>query len=81
MYKLNEYKWQQVSMWDSSPKNCIEKYYRSKDGEHIFHFYLIQYTEVSADGKSCKYTVVTDIENVPESILNSNGTGYNLKNF
>lgn len=66
MKAKGEIYWNQLSMWDFSPPNCIEGYRR--DGEHMFHYFLKIVDEVIGD---CQYRtkVVTELESVPKSLL------------
>ena len=64
MKVVGEIFWDQLSMWDFSPPNCIEGY--RKDGEHTFHYFLKIVDEVT--GKlSYRTKAVTEIESVPKS--------------
>jgi len=66
MYKVGDYEWRQVSMWDFTPSNCIESYVRM--GKHVFHHYLIIVTHIVSD-KHRKTATVLDIENIPNNIF------------
>jgi len=65
---VGDYHWRQLSMWEFAPEKCIEKFERSSDGKHIFHYYLLQCVEITSPN-SWRNKVVESLENVPESIL------------
>ena len=69
MKTVGEYQWEQISIWDFAPEDCIETYVRSSCGKHVFHFYLRQVTEVISD-THWKVVTVTSTDGVPEEVLN-----------
>ena len=77
-YKVGDYDWRQLSVWDSAPKDCIEKFVRSNCGKHIFHFYLQRVKEVVSDSY-WKLETVKSLEGVPEDVLNWRNDNYRLR--
>jgi hypothetical protein len=78
MRKVGDYSWAQLSMWDFSPENCVEKHVKSDCGKHIFHFYLKKIVEVFSESH-WKVETVTSLEDVPEEVLNWRSNDYALK--
>jgi len=58
MRKLNEVYWNQLSMWDFPPDNCIEKC--TKQGGRVWHYILLEVYEVTSNN-SWKTHPVTDV--------------------
>ena len=77
--KVGDYNWRQLSMWEFSPNNCIEKFVRSNCGKHTFHFYLKRITEIGSKDQ-WNVETVTDLEGVPEEILNWRNDDYRVRN-
>ena len=69
MEKVGDYKWQQLSMWDFAPKNCVQVYAKSSHSNDVFNFYLLRVTEITGEN-SYKVETVTSIDGVPEGVLN-----------
>ena len=81
MKKVGDYDWKQVSMWETTPKNCIEKYIiveTGLSGKHVCQFYLLRVTGVVSDSH-CKVETVEKLEGVPEDVLNWRNGDYHLK--
>jgi hypothetical protein len=78
MKKLGEYEWNQLSIWDFAPKDCIEKFIRSDDGKHVYHYYLRIVNEVVSDNH-IRLKNVTSLDGVPEDVLNWKNDNYRLK--
>ena len=76
--KVGDYEWRQLSMWDLSPKKCIEKFIKSEDGQHVFHYYLLRIKEKMSD-TYYKTEVVNSPKNVPTDILNWRTYDYKIK--
>jgi len=76
--KVGDLSWSQVSMWDSSPKDCVEKYEKSLNGEHIFHFVLHRTIEVFSDTHT-RFEIPTNIKDIDKSFFKA-GADYYIKN-
>ena len=68
MRAVGDYEWEQLSMWDFAPDNCIEKYIKSIGETHTFHFYLKRISEIVSP-THWRTEVVTGAESVPIDIL------------
>lgn len=68
MRTIGDYEWQQLSIWNFSPKNCIEKFIPSVCGKYLYHYYLLRIVEVVSDNQ-WKFEVVEKIEGVPSEVL------------
>lgn len=66
MRKVGDYQWDQLSMWDFAPDNCVESYVRS-DGR-VLHFCLKQICELVAENH-WRTRTVTEIGGVPDEVL------------
>jgi hypothetical protein len=76
MRKIGDLDWHQLSMWDCSPKHCVETYVQSSCGKHEFHYYLRRMTEIVSDS-GWKVETVTSVEDVPKDVLRwKNGQVY-----
>jgi len=76
--KVGDYDWRQLSIWDFSPRPCIEKFVKSSCGKHVFHYYLLRVVEITSPN-SWRNEVVTSVEGVPEDILNWKCPEYRVK--
>jgi len=79
MRKVGDYEWNQVSVWDFTPAKCIEKFVKSDDGKHIFHYYLMRITEIKSDNQWSVETVKS-LDNVPSDVLLWRNGSYKVKN-
>ena len=65
-YKVGDYKWEQLSMWEFAPEKAVEKYVpiiNSLTGKtHNLHYYLRQCTEVVSESHTRWRTVTKDEE-------------------
>lgn len=81
MRKVGDYDWQQVSMWESTPKNCVEKYITVESGlsgKVVCKFFLRRITEIVSDNH-WRLETVESLEGVPEDVLNWRNDNYRLK--
>jgi len=78
MKELGQYEWRQLSIWDFPPKKCVEKFIKSEDGKHVFHFYLIKIKEIVSDNQ-WKTEVVESLNDIPEDVLNWRNDNYSLR--
>jgi len=60
--KLGEIYWDQLSIWEFSPDDCIEGYRKVKDS--IYHYVLKEVVEITANN-SWKVVCTTDKTKVP----------------
>ena len=72
-----EYKWRQLSMWDFSEDNCVEKYVRGLNGGHLFHFVLEKL--VSKEGNVSTWETPSTDTGVPADVLSWETPEYYLK--
>lgn len=75
--KVGDYKWQQISMWDFTPKDSIIKYKKSKCGNHTFTYYLTIITNVFSDDH-WKTEVVTSLEGIDKCLFSEEECSYYL---
>ena len=79
------YYWEQISMWEGAPKDCIQVFKRSECGEHIFHFYLRERYDRTVtptdygDAVGYKTRTVTGIEGVPDCVLEQHGSDISFR--
>lgn len=78
MRAVGDYEWEQVSMWDFAPDNCIEKYVDSIGGTHTFHFFLKRIVEIISPTQ-WQTEVVTNSEGVPIDVLSWRCNDYYIK--
>jgi hypothetical protein len=78
--KVGDYEWIQLSMWDFAPKQCVEKFVKSHDGRHTFHYYLRRVTEIASSNR-WKSEIVTSDEGVPEDVLKWRASGYRIRSL
>ena len=78
MRKVGDYSWRQVSMWDSTPENCIEKCVVVGSDRIACRFFLKRITEIVSD-KRWKEETITALDGVPEEILNWRNDNYRVK--
>ena len=79
--KVGDYEWRQVSMWEDTPCRCIEKYVEIEtglSGKQTCLFYLQRICEIISDD-SWRMENITDLNNVPDNILNWRNSNYKLK--
>lgn len=78
MRVIGDYEWQQISMWDCTPEDCIQKLIASEDRRDIFTYYLTRVKEVVSD-KQYKTEVVESLEGVPKEVLSWRNNNYKIK--
>lgn len=76
MKKIGDYDWSQVSKWEFTPDNCIEKLVNV--GKVTCCFYLTRTTKIISDNHS-KFEVVTSLDGVPSEVLNWRNSTFNVK--
>jgi hypothetical protein len=81
MKKVGDYDWRQVSMWGTTPQNCIETYITVEtglSGKHVCQFYLQRIKEIVSDNH-WKVETVESLEGIPADVLNWQNGDYRLK--
>ena len=81
MRKVGDYDWWQVSMWEDTPRNCVEKYITVEtglSGKQVCQFYLKRTKEIISDTR-WKVETVESLDGVPEDVLNWRNDNYRLK--
>jgi hypothetical protein len=81
MKEVGEYEWRQVSMWETTPENCIEKYIEVEtglSGKQTCLFYLKRVSEV-VNGNIYRMETVTEINDVPDKVLNWKNNNFKVK--
>ena len=80
MRKVGDYDWRQVSMWETTPDNCIEKYITVEGlgGKEICQFYLKRIKKIISE-THWETETVESLDGVPEYILNWRNDNYRLK--
>jgi len=78
--KVGDLKWSQLSMWDSAPKDCIEKYEKSIDGNYMFHFVLHRTVEVFSDTHT-RFDVPTEVAEIPKEFFKEGADYYVRKDY
>ena len=78
MRAVGDYEWDQLSMRDFAPDNCIEKYVKSIGGTYTFHFYLNRISEIISPTQ-WRTEVVTSHENVPFDVLSWRCNDYYIR--
>ena len=76
MRKVGDYEWQQLSMWDMSPANCIQKFIPIDGTKECAHYILNRIIKVSDDGSGWTVEKVLSVDGVPLSVLEWRNTGY-----
>lgn len=66
MRQVGDYQWDQLSMWDFAPDDCVETFVKSD--EHTFHFVLKRITGIVTD-HHWRTEVVKSTEGVPADVL------------
>lgn len=79
MRQIGDYEWEQLSMWDFSPSDCIEKFIPSDNGEHTFHYYLKRIVEIISP-THWRTEVVLIPDGVPQEVLTWRTPRYWVKN-
>ncbi len=83
MRRVGDYNWQQISMWNFSPTNCIEKFVTVEtvlSGKQTCHFYLTIVSKIVAENH-WEIETVTSLDGVPDEVLNWRNNNYRLKNL
>ena len=66
--EVGDYSWYQLSMWEFSPKKCVELFVRSSCGKHVYHYVLKRMYERVTPAHT-KWVVVECLDSIPEDVL------------
>jgi len=78
--EVGDYEWRQVSMWEFTPDNCIEKFVEIEGfgGRVICNYYLQRIREIVSPNQ-WKIETVKELDGVPGDVLNWRNGDYRLK--